>query len=692
MSNLVKNLVERIFLGILLSLVVFSGGCGGGDDSLFETYVLQIQKKEQSPIKPKSPSKLILDSSLGLADNKIPTIVVTVSKTGGYVTLYSDKTCKTAVSSAVLVEDTTAPYKVNVKTQETLKEGFYNFYAKHDDSSCSQSVVNYAYFKTLEKFRGASIFRGLLLQPNTKPFLVDYDKDGDLDIIVGQRDGTLRYFEKGDLGFFEEKMDSHNPFNNIKVKAAAAPFLKDYTGDGRLELIVGGQSGKIFYYVRNEQDSVYIDKTQDNANPFKDIKVFSDATPFFENLDNDEDLELIVGDGNGKLNYYQKNNLGFYVKVSNDENPFRNVLVFSYAVPFLSDLDNDSNLELIVGTGDGELVVYNKDMTNTYVLQSNGHPFSRINRRRAAPFLTNLDDDSDLELILGETNGILSYYDKNSEGNYINKNQYYSPMNKIDLGGNTAPFLVNLDQDSDLELVVANNNGILNVVDKNSENIYVVQSREKSPFNSISILPNSIINFANLDDDSSLELLVGRNQGSLRYFDQDTDGVYVSKVNHPLNKISIDAFIAPFLANVDDDDELELILGSESEIRYYDLSSDNIYVEQTGNKNPFKKVNAEENNIVPFLADFDNDKKLELLVGRLDGTLDYYKKKGIYYSEQSLIGIKNFFRDIHVGSRAVPAYGDLDGDGRPELILGNDHGYLHFAIPYKNNGRWVAFY
>ncbi len=681
MNNLVKDLTKKNFFRVLLYLFVLNEG---------HRIAAALPSEQQR----QAPSNLVLDSNFGFADDTIPTITVTVSETGGYVTLYSNKTCKTAVSSAVPVEDMAAPYKVDIKPTKGLKEGFYKFYAKHDNSSCSQSAVDYAYFKTLGKFRGANIFRGLLLLPDTKPFLVDYDKDGDLDIVVGQRDGTLKYFEKKDSGFFEEKIDGQNPFKNIHVEHAAAPFLIDYTEDGKLELIVGSKSGKLFYYVKDGRN-IYVDKTQDSKNPFKEVKVTSHATPFFENLNNNSALELVVGEGNGKLNYYQKNVKGLYERVLDNENPFRNVSVISHAAPSLNNLDNDDDLELIVGTGDGRLFVYDKDMSNIYVLKPHNHPFSRINAGgQTAPFLINLDDDSDLELILGQRDGILDYYDKNAKGTYISSIKFYSPLSKINVGKNAAPFLINLDRDNALELVIANSNGILNVFDQNSDNIYVVQNREENPFNALWISSASIINFANVDNDSQLELLVGDSQGNLKYFDQDKDDVYVPVVNHPFTNFVTDGFVAPFLVNVDRDDKLELLLGtSTGKIRYYDLNSQDIYIEKIGNQNPFKSVVAEKDKdrVVPLMADFDNDKSLELLIGRLNGTLGYYKRnaKGLYTKQT---GDKNFFRDIHVGSHAVPTYGDLNGDGRQALIFGNIYGYIYFAIPYKKNGRWVAFY
>ena len=95
------------------------------------------------------PSAIALTTpSSSPGNDTTPTFTVTVSETGGTVTLYSDSGCTTsnAISSATSVTDTDSPFTVAV-TANTLSAGTYTVYAKHteggEDSPCSTETASY---------------------------------------------------------------------------------------------------------------------------------------------------------------------------------------------------------------------------------------------------------------------------------------------------------------------------------------------------------------------------------------------------------------------------------------------------------------------------------------------------------------------------------------------------------------------
>ncbi|NYT27919.1 MAG: VCBS repeat-containing protein [Candidatus Thiodubiliella endoseptemdiera] len=81
--------------------------------------------------------------------------------------------------------------------------------------------------------------------------MADIDGDGDLDLVVGKDDGTLKYYQNTGTTSnpaYEVKTGDDNPFNSIDVGDFSKPTLADIDGDGDLDLVVGGYNGTLKYY------------------------------------------------------------------------------------------------------------------------------------------------------------------------------------------------------------------------------------------------------------------------------------------------------------------------------------------------------------------------------------------------------------------------------------------------------------
>ena len=99
----------------------------------------------------------------------------------------------------------------------------------------------------------------------------------------------------------------------------------------------------------------------------------------------------------------------------------------------------------------------------------------------------------------------------------------------------------NIDSDSELELVAGDNNGIIRYYDKGSNGLYTRKTGDDNPFDGIDIGLASYPVFANLDDDDDLELALGgqgthkgrSSRAHIDYYDKDDDGDYVEKTGSP---------------------------------------------------------------------------------------------------------------------------------------------------------------
>ncbi|MCF7817889.1 MAG: VCBS repeat-containing protein [Kiritimatiellales bacterium] len=82
------------------------------------------------------------------------------------------------------------------------------------------------------------------------PVAFDWDKDGDMDLICGQEDGRVAFIENtgkmnGDVPVFKSPVYFQQKADNVKFGALATPFGVDWDGDGDDDIICGNTAGYI---------------------------------------------------------------------------------------------------------------------------------------------------------------------------------------------------------------------------------------------------------------------------------------------------------------------------------------------------------------------------------------------------------------------------------------------------------------
>lgn len=190
------------------------------------------------------------------------------------------------------------------------------------------------------KHREMSDLDNILQPPYKHPQAVagDLDNDNDIDLCIGiwhegAGFGKILYFKNtGDFQkpIWEEQNGDKNPFLDIEEKRPA-PLLLDVDNDSDLDLILGNRKGTIQYYLNTGTPSnpVYVKKIGIN-NPFNEIKMTSDSSPTAGDFDNDGDQDLVVGSGNALLYYFK--NIGtltnpVYIPQIGTNNPFNGIKV-----------------------------------------------------------------------------------------------------------------------------------------------------------------------------------------------------------------------------------------------------------------------------------------------------------------------------------------------------------------------------
>ena len=393
----------------------------------------------------------------------------------------------------------------------------------------------------------------------------------------------------------------------------SAPVFANLDSDADLELVIGESDGALKYY--DLSSGTWTEKTS-NDNPFNSIDVGDDSIPSFANLDSDADLELVIGESNGTLAYYDLSS-GSWTEKTGNNNPFNSIDVGEDSAPVFAHLDDDADLELAIGESDGTLKYYDLSSGTWTEKTGSDNPFNGIDvGANSVPVFANLDIDARLELVIGESKGALAYYDRGQSGSWTEKTGDDNPFNGIDVGSFAVPVFFNLDSDADSELVIGENGGTLKYYDLSS-GTWTAKTGNDNPFNGIDVGSYSAPTFANLDTDTDLELVIGESGGGLKYYDLSS-GTWTEKTgsNNPFNGISTSGLSTAIFANFDSDANLELLVGGEGDyLDYYDLSS-GVWTEKTGNNNPFSINTGDLTHL--SVANLDSDTDLELLVGLYD--------------------------------------------------------------------------
>jgi len=192
---------------------------------------------------------------------------------------------------------------------------------------------------------------------DTESLLFDADNDGDLDLYVcsggiefnkfSSELGDRLYINNGRGDF--EISDQKLPLSS-EYFSTGTVISSDIDKDGDLDLFVGermnpekyGIAGSGFILLNNGQ-GIFEDATETVASELKNIGMITDAT--FNDLDNDGDDDLlVVGEFMGVEIFI--NDSGIFQKIK--ENPLSSLKGWWNTIG-ISDLDNDGDLDLIIG-------------------------------------------------------------------------------------------------------------------------------------------------------------------------------------------------------------------------------------------------------------------------------------------------------------------------------------------------------
>ncbi len=536
------------------------------------------------------------------------------------------------------------------------------------------------------------------------PTLGDVDADGDLDLIVGTLTPTgaeIRFFRNEGTSLVPSFTSQASAFGLIapvdNLGPQVFPTLVDIDRDGDLDAVVGTGSGAVFVYMNT--GTVQVPAFSSEATDLGLGANGAYARPSFADLDGDGDLDALIGYGDGNFHYFQNNGTATLPLFSAEPalNPFGFGDIGAHAAPVLVDIDHDGDLEAFVGTDLGHIAFFSSDHPGITVTLSNGatavaegsggatDTFNIV--LSSAPLgnvvialdFTSGQVTADLASLtftadnwnVAQTVTVAAVDDRRGEGAHQGIIQFHvGGTDSLYSGFAVAPVVVNI-ADNDLPQVDP-----------------TFAAPLVNPFGLYGVGANASIALVDIDSDGDLDAFLGGELGNNIFFrnggtdlaptfaaEQDDFGLYTagSQAKASFVDLNADGDLDAFLVSPDGSTSFRMNVGT---------ASAPAFVSQAGN---FGLGNPGRNANLTFV-DIDGDGDQDAFAGQASGDFTFYRNIGTtgepdFQQETGVFGLAN------VGSNASPNFMDIDGDGDPDALVGTGTGDF---ILFRNAGSATA--
>ena len=573
-----------------------------------------------------------------------------------------------------------------------------------------------------DAFQKFEVFETVPVALDDQHLVVDWDKDGDLDIIKMPGTGkAMELYEQLD-GHFVKKEPS--PFKDVKASPSCAPAVVDWNGDGHLDMLVATSTG-VKYYERTPIGG--LEEKQGSNNPFQSIGGIHYCGHFsIADWDGDGHKEIFMTDLADSLLYFKQSNGRFEFVEANPFLKIQNRIKFRK--PLMVDWNHDGLMDLVLvqqplrlqwsqvfkdiekPTGDTckVLVFLQDDAGNLSELSEPNGVFENADCRYTNVALADVDGDHDLDAVLGTEMALHVYEHKSDHSLSLPKRQQAAtfPVSHIKLSGHThllstdpyiedtqplkehyggyRPYLADWDLDGDLDMAILSDSPVFHdyvrprLFEHNADDS--VTELDGSPNSSCPLNWSHPFSVADFDGDGQLDL-VGMRGVDLLDLEvlvclQTAEGYVVMKQErNPFAQMSNISSARPTFLDWDADGDVDLI--------YRDTKHRLHWVEQLqdGTLSHPQRLPVPEN-LDYVAADFDEDGDVDLVIALQNlASWKYYERR----EDGSLDQVLDNPFDNSLWQRVAPSIasastlgaigglystlGDWNGDGAPDLIV-----------------------
>ena len=278
------------------------------------------------------------------------------------------------------------------------------------------------------------------------------------------------------------------------------------------------------------------------------------------------------------------------------------------------------------------------------------NPFSLTKEgNRSSPAFADIDSNDDLDLFTGFNSGDFGFYENIGASDFPFFGDFWlGPSNISSIGGNATPFMVDMDNDGDYDLLAGgSNSGVWYYENGGTENVASFSFPIANPFSIIA--PSGITKpyMVDIDNDDDMDLFMGSTDGNI-YFYENTGAVgnpvFALSVTNPFGLTNVGERSAPSFADIDNDGDYDAFIGARDGNLYYfeNIGTTNNAVFDTMQSNPFNLQNVGDD-AKPYFGDLDDDNDLDLMVGSATGNYYYFENisnfTGIHQLESEVIEI-----------------------------------------------------
>jgi hypothetical protein len=507
-----------------------------------------------------------------------------------------------------------------------------------------------------------------------RPQLVDIHGDGHLVLFVQERPNDIMYFEQVDHHWImrEEKyqgLDVGEWFRFV-----------DIDGDGRIDLLAEMPTGYIRMWRNVGTRSVpKFVAVGDSLRDTDGLPILADRQNILNAVDIDCNgkLDLFIGRVQGTVDRFEQDAIG------PDGTPrFRLIAPNWEGIEILGPEARMGR----PGGGPGDSV-----------LPPGG------SSRHGANTLTFADiaGKGTLDLFWGDffEPGLLRIENTGScqQPNLQNKPAQFPPDNPVLTSGYNAPTFGDLAGDGNLDLVMGVIGGAYGPSRTSVDNLYLVMQTAKGKWETTSkrLIPTIDVGsdampaLGDLHGNGKLDLLIGNRlapdddaTGTITWFENIGTKTEPAFRDRGVLPIRGEFSYAPTVVDLDGDGLPDLVVGTwRDRIEWYRNIGTLAEPKWTLADSALVTI-PRGSNTAPTFADIDGDGLLDMIIGTASGRLLLYRNVGTKRVPKFEL-VSASFQDIRFGRRSTPVLVDMDGDGKPDLLIGSESGEMQL---WRNTG------